>query len=133
MGVLGNPAAKRYNLIGRYIAKIDDIKLTLYSASGHISTNFSVNIADIWRVKVAMECASNTVDSNFVVIDITWYGSIKHIINFMVYVHALSIHWLCIIKTYIVKYSQCRHATDKCILQGPQKILFSCIRSSIVL
>ena len=77
MGVHDNPTARRYNLMGRYLAKIDDIKLTLYSACGNISTNFSVNIADIWRVKIALECTNNSVDSNFVVIDITWYVSKK--------------------------------------------------------
>ena len=73
VGVLNNPAAKRYNLLGNYTAKIDDKNFALYSASGLISTNFSVNISDIWRVKVAPECTNITVDSNFVVIDIRWY------------------------------------------------------------
>ncbi|XP_065914135.1 uncharacterized protein [Dysidea avara] len=76
VGVHDNPTARRYNLMGRYLAKIDDIKLTLYSACGNISTNFSVNIADIWRVKIALECTNNSVDSNFVVIDITCKGAI---------------------------------------------------------
>jgi len=59
--------------MGHYVAKINDTQFALYSASGLISTNFAVNISDIWRVKVAPECTNNiTIYSNFVVVDIRW-------------------------------------------------------------
>ena len=70
--VLDNSTAKKYNLAGRYTAKIEDVMFTLFSANGLIPTRFSIQISEIWRVKLA-PMPNDSVHSSFVVIDVTGY------------------------------------------------------------
>lgn len=70
--VIDNPSAKKHSLIGKYTLKVDDNKVMLYSANGLIATSFSVPIIQIWRVKLApSSCSSDSIYSNFVVLDST--------------------------------------------------------------
>lgn len=71
--VIDNPSAKKYSLIGKYTLKVDDKNISLYSANGLIHTNFSVPIAEIWRVKLAPSFDKNCTYSNFIVLDIMEY------------------------------------------------------------
>ena len=71
MIVLDNPTAKKYNLAGQYTAKIDDTVFTLFSANGMIPTRFSVQISEIWRIKLG-PMLKGSDNSGFIVIDIAW-------------------------------------------------------------
>ncbi|XP_065910343.1 uncharacterized protein [Dysidea avara] len=73
--VLDNSTAKKYNLAGRYTAKIEDVMFTLFSANGLIPTRFSIQISEIWRVKLA-PMPNDSVHSSFVVIDVTGGGAL---------------------------------------------------------
>jgi len=68
--VLDNPTAKKYNLGGQYTAKIDDKMFMLFSANGMIPTRYSIQISEIWRVKLAPMPKDNG-NSGFVIIDST--------------------------------------------------------------